>query len=547
MKSLIKKYQIIIFINKSSLLEHVLGFKRLLRILLVILIFLSINTFSQDTSKVTDGFVKFYHSNGKISSEGTLKAGKVDGYWKTYYPTGILKSEGNRIDYQLDSIWKFYNEKGNIVNTFSYKQGKKNGYKRSFEPDSNKLLVEEHFINDIKQGFSFYYKNGYRFKHVPFVDGKENGLGKEFNKDGIIITLTNYKNGFIGREERINRTDRLGKKNGVFKTFFENTDKEKIVCTYSDDKLNGYLKEFNLKGDLIKTEKWIDGVLQKNAKELVKLDVKKEYYEDGSLKSSGTAKQGILEGVTRFYDKDGNVNNSKFYKNGDLIAEGIYDERGLQQGPWKEFYPTGEIKAEGLYEMGKKIGGWKYYHQNGNKEQIGKYIKGKPDGIWKWYYESGNILREESFEKGVPIDEMREYSDSGKVITKGSYLDGEQDGFWFVEDNDFREEGNYKVGVKYDEWKYYYLSTGKLQHKGKYVDGQENGKHIYYYDNGRICEEGEFIMGQKEGKWRHLDVEGNIISTILYKSGEELKIDGMNIPFNKETIINRESEQFIVK
>jgi antitoxin component YwqK of YwqJK toxin-antitoxin module len=525
--------------------------KFLLSLFILVFTLLTSNVFSiallKDSAVSTDGFVKFYHSNGKVSSEGLLQAGKPNGYWKTFYPNGTIKSEGNRLNFELDSVWKFYTEKGTLISEFNYSKGKKNGYKRTFDTDSNRLLVEEHFVNDLKQGFSFYYKNNFKFKQVPFIDGKESGLGKEFNKDGIIITLTTYKNGFVSREEKINRTDRLGKKNGLHKTFFEGTDREKIVCTYSDDKLDGYLKEFNLKGDLIRTEKWVNGVLQKNAKELVKLDSKKEFYENGKLKLSGTLKQGVLEGVMRFYDSSGVVTGSKLYNAGVVVAEGIYDERGLQQGPWKEFYATGELKAEGLYEMGKKIGLWKYFHVNGKPEQTGKYFKGKPDGTWKWFYESGNILREETFEKGIPVEELREFSDSGKVIIKGSFLDGEPDGFWFLEDNDFKEEGIFKAGVKYDEWKCYYLSTGKLQHKGKYVDGQENGKHIFYYDNGRICDEGDFIMGQRDGKWKHFDIEGNLLSVMEYKNGEDFKVDGMNIPFNRETSVNNEEINFIVK
>ena len=501
---------------------------------------------AQDTSKVKDGYVKFYHNNGKISSEGFIVSGKPDGYWKTYYPSGVIKSEGNRTNYQLDSIWKFYTEKGFLINSFVYKNGKKNGFKRTYDADSSKLRVEEHFINDIKQGFTFYYKNDYKFKQVVFVDGKENGLGKEFNKDGIIITLTTYKNGFVSREEKINRVDRLGKRNGNYKTFFDNTDKEKIVCTYSNDKLNGYLKEFNFKGDLIRTEKWVDGLLQVNPKELVKLDSKKDFYPNGKLKASGSSKQGVLEGVMRFYDTSGVVNGSKIYNGGYVVAEGIYDERGLQQGSWKEFYPTGEIKADGVYENGKRIGLWNFYHQNGKQEQVGKYVKGKPDGSWRWFYESGNILREEVFEKGIPIDEMREYSDSGKVICKGSFLDGEKDGFWFTEDNDYKEEGIYKGGVQYDDWKFYFLSNGKLQHKGKYVDGQENGKHVFYYDNGQISEEGEFILGQRDGKWRHFDNEGKLLSVIEYKNGEDYKVDGYNVIFNKDSGNSTDIQPFIV-
>jgi antitoxin component YwqK of YwqJK toxin-antitoxin module len=94
--------------------------------LLVIVCSIIVN--AQDTSKVKDGFVKFYHNNGNISSEGFITSGKPDGYWKTYYPSGVVKSEGNRTNYQLDSTWKFYTEKGFLINSFVYKNGKKNGF-----------------------------------------------------------------------------------------------------------------------------------------------------------------------------------------------------------------------------------------------------------------------------------------------------------------------------------------------------------------------------------------------------------------------------------
>ena len=38
--------------------------------------------------ELKDGFIRFYHPNGQVSSEGTIKDGKPDGYWKTYYVTG---------------------------------------------------------------------------------------------------------------------------------------------------------------------------------------------------------------------------------------------------------------------------------------------------------------------------------------------------------------------------------------------------------------------------------------------------------------------------
>ncbi|MEI6749978.1 MAG: hypothetical protein WCM93_12530, partial [Bacteroidota bacterium] len=55
-----------------------------------------------------NGVTQFYHKNGKIASEGTMRDGKPNGYWKTFNADGILKSEGNRKKFELDSLWKFY-------------------------------------------------------------------------------------------------------------------------------------------------------------------------------------------------------------------------------------------------------------------------------------------------------------------------------------------------------------------------------------------------------------------------------------------------------
>lgn len=480
-------------------------------------------------SEIKNGFTQFFYPNGKVSSEGTLVNGKPDGYWKTYFENGQLKSEGNRKNFTLDSVWNFYNDQGVLTTSYSYREGKKNGPKRTFSTETKRLVAEENYANDYKQGMSFYFKDDYKWKETPFVNGKEEGTGREFSKDSLIITITSYKNGYVTREEKINRRDKFGKKQGIWKSFYPN-DLLHVECRYVDDKLDGYYKEYGLDGNLIKTEKYEYGVLKKNVAELVKLDVKNDFYESGKLRSSGTFKEGTAEGVTRFYSEDGKIINSKIYKDGDLIGEGIYDERGYQQGKWKEFYPGGELRAEGEYIDGRRNGEWIFYHQNGKIEQKGKFLKGaKPSGNWVWYYESGNLLREEKFTAGVEDGAMVEYNDSGRVITKGEYIDGEKEGPWFNEDGDVREEGNYKNGQRDGLWKTYY-KNGKLAFEGKYIDGNPDGKHTYYYDNGRIKEEGSYTVGRREDNWKFYDYDGVLETTINFKNDEELKIDGLKMP-----------------
>jgi antitoxin component YwqK of YwqJK toxin-antitoxin module len=55
--------------------------------------------------------VKFYYSNGKISSEGQMKNGRPDGYGNRIYEDGTLKSEGDRQNFTLSGHGNFIMKK----------------------------------------------------------------------------------------------------------------------------------------------------------------------------------------------------------------------------------------------------------------------------------------------------------------------------------------------------------------------------------------------------------------------------------------------------
>ena len=174
---------------------------------------------AQDNKVNPNGYNRFYYENGKLASEGFMKDGKPDGYWKTYYETGILKSEGNRKNFELDSIWKFYDEEGKIKLEIRYIKGKKNGIQRTYRKDE---YVDERFIDDIKQGLTkYYYTDGLLKKTVLFKDGLETGLAKEFGRDGTVITIFEYRKGFIINRQYINRKDKNGLKQGIGKNFIK--------------------------------------------------------------------------------------------------------------------------------------------------------------------------------------------------------------------------------------------------------------------------------------------------------------------------------------
>lgn len=481
---------------------------------------------AQENAVNPNGYNSYYFANGKLSSEGTMRDGKPDGYWKTYWENGTLKAEGNRKNFELDSTWTFYDENGKTTLQINYLNGKKEGIRRTIRENE---VVEENFSNDVKQGLTiYYYPDGKIMRSINFENGLENGFAREFAQDGTVVTLIEYRRGFIIDRENINRRDKNGLKQGRWKFFYAD-GKVKTEGTYRDDKRNGYFKEYDDKGILTDISKFVNDVKQEEVPELARLDVKTDYYPDGKVKTVASYKGNVPEGIRREYNENGQVTDSYTYRNGKIVAEGIIDDEGVKDGPWKEYYEDGQLRSEGNYRQGKKIGKWKYFHQNGNLEQEGNYNnQGNADGNWVWYYDNNTLLREESFLNGQSEGLFTEYDENGKIIIEGEYVDGLEEGLWKYQLGDHREEGTYRGGMRNGEWKYFY-DDGKLAFQGSFIDDNPNGRHIWYWPDGKKKDEGEFINGMKTGDWIQYNQDGTTFLVISYQNGIEKKYDGVKI------------------
>jgi len=476
-------------------------------------------------------YTEFRYENGVVSSQGFMKNGKPEGYWKTFYPNGKLKSEGNRVNHELDSLWVFYSEDGITSQSITYSEGKKDGEKKSFYTDGviqKKEVFESDVLIDTVVRF---HPSGNVSSIVPIDTlgkGKEQGTGYEYaDEDGRVTAVVQYRNGFIAGRERVNRKDKFNQKQGLWRYFYP-TMVTKEEGRFKNDKKNGYWKTFDEEGNLLETLKYVDGILIPEPEELAKLDIKREYHPNAQVKSVGSYNKGVKEGVHREYSMEGNVTGAKIFSKGKVIGEGIVDAEGRRQGPWKEFYDTGELRSEGNYKNGLREGDWIFYYRDGKEEQRGGYYKGKPEGDWKWTYNNGQTWREESFIEGYEEGLAVEYNDTGKVVSKGNYLSGEREGDWIIDLGDHREEGKYVAGQKQGMWKAYFPS-GKVKFEGKYEQGRESGTHTEYYESGQVREVGLFKFGSREGDWYTYNEEGIQTSIITYKQDNPIRIDGEKV------------------
>lgn len=492
--------------------------------LLIIVIFINFWLFSQKTNP--NGYNVFYHTNGVKASEGNMLNGQPEGYWKNYNDKGILVSEGNRKNSLLDSLWSFYLPDGTLYMTMNYIKGKKEGLKTTYTKD---VKIVENFKNDLKEGIEYHYdKNNKIVKEIPFLNGVEEGVAKEYDNDGIITSILVYKIGYILKREYINRRDKSGLKQGVWKVFYDNNIL-KEEGFYLNGKKDGFFKYYDVEGNLEKLEKYINGNIVEGAEETRILETRVDYYKDGKQKVIQTYLNNKPHGIRREYSEEGKVIQGYLFNEGEIIGIGIIDENGKKQGSWQELYSIGKIKAEGSYVDSKPINNWKYYFPSGKIEMIGSYNgKGQKIGQWKWLYENGNVLREENYENGKMEGLYVEYDENGNILSKGEFLDDKEEGKWIIHYGDFLEEGTYKEGLREEIWTGTY-DNGNKAYEVIFHDDNPDGNFKSYWPNGKLKETGTYILGRKHGLWQKYDELGMMYLTITYRKGVEMKYDGTKI------------------
>ena len=177
-------------------------------------------------------------------------------------------------------------------------------------------------------------------------------------------------------------------------------------------------------------------------------------YDNGSIKK--------IEYHQLIDNKIGLLKVVNFYENGFKKEERSYNEKGISNGLWTEWYDNGQIKSEGLLNSGYENGLWKYWYKNGKiKEEIIYCGSGEYDGLWTKWSENG--------EKTVE-----------------TWVDGTQEGLsttWY-ENGKKKEEGNYKY-ISYEkqlekdgQWIYWDTDGEKIRQE-TYIDGEKTNMDIF--------------------------------------------------------------------
>ncbi|MBL7893836.1 MAG: hypothetical protein JNK50_00990 [Bacteroidia bacterium] len=145
----------------------------------------------------------------------------------------------------------------------------------------------------------------------------------------------------------------------------------------------------------------------------------------------------------------------------------------------------------------------------------GKKIKTQNDLIYLWYKSNQIIETSGGFD--------------------GRLLHGYFKSFYL--NNQLKEQGELKYGLKNKEWKYWY-SNGQLKEIINWRDGRKSGVYMLYNENGRLMAKSTFKKDKLNGKFFTYDITGKVIDTKEYKNGDEVAISAKQNKKSKKSSEN---------
>lgn len=108
-------------------------------------------------------------------------------------------------------------------------------------------------------------------------------------------------------------------------------------------------------------------------------------YDNGQIESVRNFIKGLEDGVSKYYDAQGNLIELRAWSN------------GKKHGTWVTYNALGKKTGEANYENDLKHGKWYIWDDNGTLRYEMMYTRGKKTGSWFMWDEQGKLLEEKEY------------------------------------------------------------------------------------------------------------------------------------------------------
>lgn len=216
---------------------------------------------------------------------------------------------------------------------------------------------------------------------------------------------------------------------------------------------------------------------------------------------------------------------------------------------FKTFYfENGQKSSEGYVIHNVPVGVWKNYYESGVLKSQGKRLNNKPDSTWLFYNEFGILTNQVFFIQGVKDSLEIKFSNDGFMMSQEYYKQGKKEGFSYYYTDRFLSKKAFYKEDKMSGYAYEYNKKGDitsiLNYNNGFIktrdpinrlnsEGKKEGKWVEFYDCPNPCNqffkikrEGRYINGLKNGYFKEYELNGDVISTLLYR--DDVLVEDVN-------------------
>ncbi len=225
----------------------------------------------------------------------------------------------------------------------------------------------------------------------------------------ILFLICFLNLGFLQAQDGINQTDADGERHGVWRKYYNN-DRIRYAGKFEHGKEVGVFKYYSASNS-------DNPIIVKEFKENSDLAEVSFFTPSGSLESKGLMRGKEREGKWLYYHADGKS----------VMSEENYVD-GKLDGPYKTFYPSGELTEITTYKNGVLHGNYKKYSIKGFLYQDFNYERGKLNGMAIYYSrKTGDLIKKGPFKDDLRVGTWENYVDGELVSTEQPALKPERD------------------------------------------------------------------------------------------------------------------------
>ncbi|MCC5880308.1 MAG: hypothetical protein JJU03_10505 [Idiomarina sp.] len=175
-----------------------------------------------------------------------------------------------------------------------------------------------------------------------------------------------------------------------------------------------------------------------------------------------------------------------YFKTGELLEEGEFDEDGLRQG-WVRVYDREGKLVRDIPYVDNQVHGTYTTYADGIVRRVEEVVAGERHGINRLYQANGELVRELNFVEGQRHGELKEWDSEGNLSRTATYHEGNLHGVdkRFFADGEIGFIGKYDHGTPVGSQRSYH-KPGQLSNEQVFNDSGTRISEHRYNDAGEI-------------------------------------------------------------